>query len=1623
MSWRGAPRGGGRGRGAGRGRGRGRGRGGFFPKLAPTALPTKPPPQKRSRDEELEIKVKPLPSRDDDREDSPDWIELQSRDKGSSRDGRDRGKERRGSSDRGDKHDKAPRDAKERDRDRSSHGKGDKPDREERGSRGSSHSSASRAKEEKSGSQREGKPHKESHNSKEAAKSSQKRKESGRDDYKESRDPSSSRGREKDRSKGDSHGDRRDSKGREYDDYKGREKGREKGRDGSSRDSRTRKHEERPSTGEGGKSVMDRLGPEKRDSGEYDMFTGGSTRRSRSPLEEGLRITVGNDRYWREQAAKKPLEARLGPPPDDLTPDHNPPDMDRTPPHDFSPRPYHSDPRPSSREQDRYEKGGYYRREDDEIYSRQDAFYDRPGDGRSRSRSDSRSPRRESYQDRDDRYSHRKEGGSSSRGKRDYRDEKRGDKPSQRDKYYEKDKYERDRYKEEKYQDDNRESGRGHSLERKEEQQKMFLPAPTQWGRQEESHYPELDKAREAARRAEEELQKYGIIVGKQKREEMAEAIRMGEGSALRALQELIPGFQADTAPNPNQPPPAQMEQLPASTYDQRQQPMPRSEPAPYQRPPASQSSDMPAFGASSAKLGIPGMNAYEQTGQAQPPPPQAKPKKSILKNRSEPPPQSSSDSFGPGDGYGQPPKSEGGGIPGLFDSPSSGGDFFSRLGGLNSGNLFGSEKREEKLPLIDTIEDEELFLYGDEEKKKEPEPEPYVPTPTSTAPPIQTVASMQAPQQQPMDIPPPSVASAADLSNDKLRNILQSIGFDFEKSQRGGQQVGASRPEDDREQQSQYRRRSRSRSGSLSPSRYRRESSHGRDRRESSYGRDRDRRETSRGRDRRDRSYSPDRDRRYSTEKDYDRRDSRYVGSGMYKRSSAVDDLLALASAPSSSHYTSSTTSHPPFPPPVGNAPPYGHPPNQPPYGHPPNQPPYHGAPTSGYPNYPPPQQGYGPYGGYDPRGPPPPQPWPLQQGGPPPHGGPMPPRGPLIPGGPPHLAGPPPPVTQPDPRANLRSIPIQDKKDDKKTEVKTEESEQKPKSNRIVIPPRSAQQRQKEEEALKQEQARKDKELAEKQESFLEKQRQEKARQTQLKERKDRIKKRIEFLEEELERLRKQQGELLRKKRRQKDGHKDPLLVENSKLQEDIAKQISELRKQAEEVAAVSIPGLETGSSEDKTAKVASAEQSSPVKKPEPPAAVKTEPVDNTVYDFFDPGNHWCKPCNQIFTNLLEFLNHTHSRKHLQHIDPYDRPWMPESLRTERERKARPNMNFQVVPVQGPEFMLPVMGFYCQLCEEFSGDQICAEDHIKTDKHRLSYKKHLDANPFYERRRNLDKAAGMAVIEEINRRKEEEKRHKERAELQERRHEEQEKKRKRLEQQEKVLDEKKRKLIEKEKKKEEKVQELDADASTKPHAPSTPSTPSGAGKGIKLTLAGDKGEGKPQTSGFGKFTWRPGSGQGGQNGKGTSTPTGRNTPTPEDGKTSPGGTGKPSVMMTRKIPKAPPVQARPIPTLTTSLPLRKAKPEKPDRHSERSVLPVSNQRGKSEPQKLPSQEEIKKAFGAQGASGSKDRSSPEPPVPGTEDLPPRLKKAKNDDAGSDGSGVSMEMGSDYEILDDIAD
>ncbi|XP_047207158.1 zinc finger protein 318 isoform X3 [Girardinichthys multiradiatus] len=275
-------------------------------------------------------------------------------------------------------------------------------------------------------------------------------------------------------------------------------------------------------------------------------------------------------------------------------------------------------------------------------------------------------------------------------------------------------------------------------------------------------------------------------------------------------------------------------------------------------------------------------------------------------------------------------------------------------------------------------------------------------------------------------------------------------------------------------------------------------------------------------------------------------------------------------------------------------------------------------------------------------------------------------------------------------------------------------------------------------------------------------------------------------EYLIKELERLRKQQGELLRKKRREKDGHKDPLLQEINRLQEEVMAQISNLRKEHEaaekkrsEIEKVAlILGL---SPSDRPSKVSKQpknqdqeewppqkekreQERSPEEQPATSSsAVKLTPMASSKaspekvlstasplaltpdpFEYYDAGNHWCKNCNITSGSMFDFFTHLHSKTHRKTLDPYDRPWASSPTKISKTNTGEVKLT---KPAKGSEFLVPVRGFFCLLCKEFFGDAICAEEHVITHTHNEKYKKQMLENPLYEQRRNLDRQAGLGL------------------------------------------------------------------------------------------------------------------------------------------------------------------------------------------------------------------------------------------------------------------------------------
>ncbi|XP_074662939.1 uncharacterized protein LOC141915344 [Tubulanus polymorphus] len=230
----------------------------------------------------------------------------------------------------------------------------------------------------------------------------------------------------------------------------------------------------------------------------------------------------------------------------------------------------------------------------------------------------------------------------------------------------------------------------------------------------------------------------------------------------------------------------------------------------------------------------------------------------------------------------------------------------------------------------------------------------------------------------------------------------------------------------------------------------------------------------------------------------------------------------------------------------------------------------------------------------------------------------------------------------------------------------------------------------------------------------------------------------KRLKALEKQLDKLRKQQNEMMRKKARQRGGDKDPLFAENSKLQEDIAAQISALRKAAEDNAR----GFLNKSADGNWMPSGTGSQNE-----EDEEEPSEEVHSNFVY--FDGGNYWCRQCNSIHKTIFDFFQHLHSKGHVQGMDKYNVPWLPESL---KNPKVEPMKDVQMLPMRGVEFLMPCSAFYCSLCDEFSGDAACAEDHIKQKSHNEKYLEFLTKQPFYERTLNLDKWAALGQQQQID-------------------------------------------------------------------------------------------------------------------------------------------------------------------------------------------------------------------------------------------------------------------------------
>ncbi|ELT96730.1 hypothetical protein CAPTEDRAFT_37747, partial [Capitella teleta] len=211
-----------------------------------------------------------------------------------------------------------------------------------------------------------------------------------------------------------------------------------------------------------------------------------------------------------------------------------------------------------------------------------------------------------------------------------------------------------------------------------------------------------------------------------------------------------------------------------------------------------------------------------------------------------------------------------------------------------------------------------------------------------------------------------------------------------------------------------------------------------------------------------------------------------------------------------------------------------------------------------------------------------------------------------------------------------------------------------------------------------------------------------------------------------------------MMRKKQRDRDVHRDPLLLANTKLQEDIALQIKALRQAADKGGGKDLDkyeSLSSSDSDDFTEKKTKLIEQKKKKKPF---------VKRMHYEYFDGGSHWCQQCNIVTNTIFDLFEHLHSKGHQSRMDLFSRPWA--SGKFKNETPKAPGMKSVHTEIKGVEFMIPTQAYFCNLCKEFSGDSSSAEQHLKAEKHNEKYRQYVEDNQFYEKRLALDRAAGMA-------------------------------------------------------------------------------------------------------------------------------------------------------------------------------------------------------------------------------------------------------------------------------------
>jgi hypothetical protein len=109
---------------------------------------------------------------------------------------------------------------------------------------------------------------------------------------------------------------------------------------------------------------------------------------------------------------------------------------------------------------------------------------------------------------------------------------------------------------------------------------------------------------------------------------------------------------------------------------------------------------------------------------------------------------------------------------------------------------------------------------------------------------------------------------------------------------------------------------------------------------------------------------------------------------------------------------------------------------------------------------------------------------------------------------------------------------------------------------------------------------------------------------------------------------------------------------------------------------------------------------------------------------YIVYDPETHWCKQCNAFPKTAKDYLNHLHTKEHLDKIAnrSSDAPWRA-AFQKANEIPSYPDAPTKKSPIKGLQFFEPATAWFCKLCEIFMGDAFCASLHLKSELHSEKY------------------------------------------------------------------------------------------------------------------------------------------------------------------------------------------------------------------------------------------------------------------------------------------------------------